>query len=350
MTTDFITPFVNLTAVDYLHLDWGDKVMRNTDKSIKDPMEKAKNFYVFNFNIGYGSVALPLNLYVVLVILSDSKLRNDPKYVMKVKTALCSLFIVVPHRCRRSRLLLIVAQWRILPFSHLHYRMAECLLLFNTLIDLIYQLIDISNSKWTLRFVITSSIILHFRLILLGVATRLGLHFRRRSGSLRLSNGSHVNCCSYIWLVLFLSCTILVAWIYYVKARPDNSQLSSSAASLHNSPVAVNAEQINYDTIGSIAEALILMEKKKSARSRTSQFGFSLSSWLWPVFQDLSVSNLTQPIAALVLIASYHNKLNSLLALINPLIVIGRELQLYSTPLIKCFNRLLLCRRQKRQD
>ena len=95
MATDFIIPLVNWTAVDYLHLDWGDKVMRNTDKSIKDPMEKAKNLYVFNFNIGYGSVALPLNLYVVLVILSDSKLRNDPKYVMKVKTALCSLFIVL---------------------------------------------------------------------------------------------------------------------------------------------------------------------------------------------------------------------------------------------------------------
>ena len=75
MTTDFITPFVNLTAVDYLHLDWGDKVIRNTDQSIKDSMEKAKNFYALNFNIGYGySLALPLN--VVLVILSDSETAN----------------------------------------------------------------------------------------------------------------------------------------------------------------------------------------------------------------------------------------------------------------------------------
>ena len=58
MATDFITPFVNWTAVDYLHLDWGDKVMRNTDKSIKDPMEKSKNFYIFEFHLIFNHQTL----------------------------------------------------------------------------------------------------------------------------------------------------------------------------------------------------------------------------------------------------------------------------------------------------
>ena len=87
MTT--IPPLIiNLTAattVDF-HLEWGDNVMRNADKTIKDPMDKAESVYVFIFNIFNCLLALPLNVYVVLVILLTKRLRNQTQYSVQLNT------------------------------------------------------------------------------------------------------------------------------------------------------------------------------------------------------------------------------------------------------------------------
>ena len=73
------------------HPEWGRSIVRDAENGkIKSPMDKAKSGFIFIFDCFNCSVALPVNLYVALVILFTTHLRNDPKYVIQLNVVLCN--------------------------------------------------------------------------------------------------------------------------------------------------------------------------------------------------------------------------------------------------------------------
>jgi len=55
------------------HPEWGSNVIRNRNGKIRDPIGKAMSGYIFSFDYFNLSLGIPLNVYLVLVILFLNK-------------------------------------------------------------------------------------------------------------------------------------------------------------------------------------------------------------------------------------------------------------------------------------
>ena len=321
------------------HPEWGDYVWRNKNGSITDPMQKAKNFYVFNFNLTIGSFALPLNLYVAFVILSDTKLRNDPKYVVKLIGALCSLITLLSDGQE-----IVYYLWPNEELCHssiFTLGWSNLIFIFNTFLALVDQFFAITKPKLyrqkvTPLIMAVWSVILNFLLILL-----LDFVYIFEVDEIHCAfNAIHAMTLLITWFLLFISSAILTTLIYY-KTRPV-LPMTLNFNPTNNSPVADNQKTIPDSLlIEAVGEALHLMNEM--------EFGRQLITSLIPIFilpfllVVLSVPAFVcvqfyppndATCSGIVLLVSYDYKLFSLNALISPLITICKDVT-FHWPLTK---------------
>ena len=145
------------------------------------------------------------------------------------------------------------------------------ILLLNILIALIDQWISISKpkfhrEKFTSRLVLASSLAVNFFVILL-------LNFVYVFGVAEIHcayNEHHMLTVAIVWVLLLFSCIVLAVLIYD-KTRPSAAKRTTKSiiASLNNSLAAAGVDhrqEMGTKLMEAIAEALDLMEKKKSAR------------------------------------------------------------------------------------
>ena len=133
-------------------------------------MEKFGNVYVFTFNITNSVMALPINFYVVLIILLSSQLRKQPKYLMKINASICSLFTLLTDGFESAYY--IEPSQELCHASVFTLGWSNIFLLFNTLLALIDCWLEMTKPKFyaenvTPMFLVVLSSILNAMLIFL---------------------------------------------------------------------------------------------------------------------------------------------------------------------------------------
>ena len=266
-----LTSINNVTVVDE-HLEWGDYVIRNADRSVKDPMEKASNGYVVGFNIVNGSLALLVNSYVATIILLNNRLRNQPRNVIQLSTVLCSILTIFTDGEE--------AAYHFWPSDQLCHSFVitlgwpNVILMLYILLALIDQLLAITKpqfyrQKITSRLVIVSSLLINFIFILL-----LDWVFIFGGEPVRCAyQTNHALTVWCVWCGLFFSCIVLAALIY-LKAQTEPravtnaspSKKTPTASLIHrNNSLVVFAEQKEMQLdllIRAVGESLTLFKEK----------------------------------------------------------------------------------------
>ena len=312
----------NVTGVD-VYPQWIGSVITNEDGSIKDPMVKAENFFIFLFDIVNSSLTLPTNLYFGLVILCNSRLRNQPKYVMKfITTTVCSLFTVFTDG--QEAIYFIWPSEQLCKSSVFTFLWSGDILLLNILLALIEQFVAISkpklyNEKVTPLLVAVLSALINFLFILfIDWVYVFGVEPIRCA-----YNKKHFLTLVITWFLRLFSCAALAISIY-AKTKP-----------------------LPVDELTDLTEeALDLQKKMKSARQTVTGFipililifltkFISLSAYFCSLFYSVNHSTCS----TLILISAYDDKLFSLSSLISPLIINYKDPELHSSPsLLKCFK------------
>ena len=79
------------------HPEWGSNVIRNRNGKIRDPTGKTKSGYIFSFDCFNLSLGIPLNVYVILVILflTNKRFRKQPHYIIQLNAMLCNLLTLL---------------------------------------------------------------------------------------------------------------------------------------------------------------------------------------------------------------------------------------------------------------
>ena len=197
----------------------------NGSISTQDPMERAASVYVFIFNIVNCLMALPLNLYIALIILSTNRLRNQPKYVMKVITASSSLLTLLKDG--QEAIYYIEPSEMLCQSSIFTLAWPPVFLMFNTFLTLVDRTVAINKPQFykenvTPIVVIVSSLLLNFTLVfLLDFVYIFGVEPLRCA-----YQTPHLLTLIITWFTLFSSCVALASLIYD-KTRPADGDLGN---------------------------------------------------------------------------------------------------------------------------
>ena len=328
---------------------WADYILTNTDNSTRDPMQKSADVNIIHFNIAYCLLALPINLYAALIILSTSKLRNQPKYKIQLYVTVSNLFTIlndieetVYHFWPSEAL--CQSYVSTLSLSHV-------ILFYNTFLVLFDRTFAITQLKFYRRMmnsIITNCVSFFSSLILI-----LFINWVYIVGAAPVRcayNTFHISTLVVTCSVLFLMCCFLFTFIR-VKTRSDPEPLAVKIKNwaqdrVNTSPVAAPHQEETDSIIQSVADALDLMEEKKCTRNSTTSLitilflPFVIIMMSLPSFICLQFlppdSSTCSP---LLTIASYDNKVSSFNALLSPFIVICNVPELFLPPIFNCFKR-----------
>ena len=308
------------------HPEWGNSVMRNGNGSVKDPMEESESLCVFLFNFFNCLLALPLNVYVTLIILLKKHLRTQSKYVIRLNAFLCNLLT-----------LFFIGQetvYYFLPSQELCHSYVSTLgissiaFLFNVLLSLIKRSVAIAYPVWHHKHITPKVVVIWSLILNLLLAVALDWVYVFDVAPIRCAyQKDHIRTLIATWVTLFISCPILIALIRY-KTRPPNP----TAAAL----LVQAATQ----------EDLQLIAEKESA--------YNFATGLIPLlFIPLVVVITSLPAivclqffhpddatcAALVSWTFYQDKLISLNALVSPLLIIRKNAEFHSPFFAKLLKR-----------
>ena len=316
---------------------WVDYVLANEDNSIQNPLEKAADVNVIQFNIGYVSLALPINSYVAFIILSTPSLRNQFQYVIMLYDIVSNLFSIL-NDVEET----VFYFWPSEELCQTYVStigLSHIILLYNTFLVLLDRLLAITQLQFYCRMLTPLVVnlfpfITTFLLVLL-----IDWVFLFGVAPIRCAyNPIHVSTLVGTGCVLFVVCCILFILIR-IKTRPNPSV---------NEPHQEEELEQTKSTIEAVADALDLLEEKKWTRKYVTAFIAilyipyvitiitSLPSFICIQFYPADSSTCSP----LVLMASYETKFSSLNTIISPWIVICSRPQFYS-PLINCLKRFV---------
>ena len=286
--------------------EWGEFVVRKSDGSVRSPMEMSEIDSVVIFNCINCLLAVPLNLYVALVILLDSQLRNQPIYLIKLNTAVCNLLFILFSDVEEVAFYF----WPNETLCHLFiavFGLSNVFYLFNIFLSLVDQLVAIINPIWhnenvTPTFVIASFLILNSLLTLCLISLFVGSLIPLRC-AYQLIQGEIVTA---IWFILFFICVAMAIFILV------NSEMDSTA----------RESVVNLIPIFSINLPMLI----------------NTSSAL--ICQNLYPGGGNATCGILFLIATYDNKVSSILALISPLTTVKLDQQFHRPSAKRLYNFL----------